>query len=128
MLANAVRLCEAKFGMLMRYDAGNVYPVAWHNVPQALTDHLRQLGPFPPPKGTALDRALATKEVITYHRPGFGTNPVALQADLAGARSHIVVPMLKENELIGAVIIYRRKLARSPTSRSTWSRTSPRRR
>ena len=106
MLANAVRLCEAKFGMLMRYDAGNVYPVAWHNVPQALTDHLRQLGPFPPPKGTALDRALATKEVI--HTIDQASVPIQSPSGrLAGARSHIVVPMLKENELIGAVIIYR---------------------
>ena len=49
-------------------------------------------------------------------------------ASLGGARSDISVPMLKENELIGAIVIYRQEVRPSPTSRSNWYRTSPPRR
>jgi hypothetical protein len=36
MLANATRLCEAKFGFLFRYDDGAFQPVAMLNVPATL--------------------------------------------------------------------------------------------
>ncbi len=43
-------------------------------------------------------------------------------SDVGGRRSHLAdVPMLKDDELIGAIIIYRRRCGRSPTSRSSWS-------
>ena len=45
--------------------------------------------------------------------------------ELGGVRTFLAVPMLKENELIGAITVYARKSVRSPTSRSRWSRTSP---
>ena len=47
-------------------------------------------------------------------------------ADLGGARTTLAVPMLKENELIGASPSIARRCVRSPTSRSSWSRISPR--
>ena len=41
--------------------------------------------------------------------------------ELGGVRSQLNVPMLKDDELIGAIGVYRRKCARLPTSRSRWS-------
>ena len=53
------------------------------------------------------------------------TTTERLHAELGGAADDLAVPMLKEDELIGAIVIYRQEVARSPTSRSSWSRTSP---
>ena len=47
---------------------------------------------------------------------------------LAGARTVLAIPMLKENELIGSFTLYRKEVVRLPTSRSSWSTTSPPRR
>ena len=47
--------------------------------------------------------------------------------EVAGVRTLLCVPMLKENELIGVITSTARRSGRSPTSRSSWCRTSPRR-
>src|SRR5450759_4188034 len=48
MLENAVRICEAKFGVLFRCDGSEFFPTAWVGVPPALTDYHRQRGSFRP--------------------------------------------------------------------------------
>src|SRR5262249_2284625 len=60
---------------------------------------------FTPPPGVPLDRMLRTKMVHTLDAAAEENKP--LSAQLVGARSHIVVPMLKNDELIGAIAIYR---------------------
>jgi len=113
MLENATRICEAKFGNLLLYDAEAFRIVAMQGAPPEW-DALRRRDPvirFSP--AHPLGRVVATKQLqhITDFRlersyidgePG----PVAM-AELAGARTVLVVPMLKENELIGAIAIYR---------------------
>jgi len=64
MLENATRLCEAKFGGLLRYENGTLYPAATLNYPAAMAEFVRQRGPFLPVAGSALDRAFKTKGVI----------------------------------------------------------------
>ncbi|MGE5162435.1 MAG: GAF domain-containing protein, partial [Sphingobacteriales bacterium] len=109
MLANATHICEAKFGTLYRYDGGAFHPVAFHNVPLSLADFLRQRGSFMPPAGIPLDRLLRTKKVI--HTVDQASDQVLTpSAKLGGARTHIAVPMLKEEELVGAIIIYRQEV------------------
>ena len=106
MLTNATRICGAEFGMLMRYESGKFHPAAMHNVPSVLADYFYRQGPFLPPVGTPFDRALTTKQVI--HTADLTQERVqAPSARLAGARSHIVVPMLKEGEFVGAIIMFR---------------------
>jgi GAF domain-containing protein len=61
MLANATRICEAKYGVLFRYDDGSFYPAATLNPPPALADFLQRRGRFLPAAGTALDSAIKTK-------------------------------------------------------------------
>ena len=106
MLANATRLCEAKFGFLFRYDDDAFNPVAMLNVPAALADFMRQRGPYRPQFGLPLHRVLETKKVV--HTIDQAAEQVQTpSAKLAGARTHLAVPMLKEGEIVGAISIYR---------------------
>jgi signal transduction histidine kinase len=109
MLANATRICEAKFGTMYLYDSGEFSPAALLNVPPAFAEFVRNRGSFRPGPGTPLDRLLQTRDV-TYTSDET-TEPIpGAPARLGGARSLIGVPMLKENELIGAIIIYRQEV------------------
>src|SRR5262249_41901212 len=116
MLENATRICEAKFGNLLLYDGGAFRFVAMHGAPPAW-DALRRRDPvirFSP--GNPLGRVVATRQL--QHITDFRTEqtyiarepaPVAL-AEVAGARTVLVVPMLKEDELIGVIAIYRQEV------------------
>ena len=64
MLENALRICEAKFGMLARYSGGNFIVQALVGVPPALVDALLHK-PYKPTPGIPLDRMLRTKRWST---------------------------------------------------------------
>jgi len=110
-LANATRLCEAKFGSLLLYDDRGFRVVALHDAPPAYVE-LRQREPFIRPRPEhPLGRVAATKQVV--HVPDTSTLPEHARArlvDIAGARTIVTVPMLKERELIGAIDIYRQEV------------------
>ena len=109
MLANAVRICEANFGTLHLYDGNKFCPAAKHNTPSALAKFQRERGPFVPERGNPLDRMLQTKRVV--HVVDDAAEQVPSPAGrLGGARSLIAVPMLKENELVGAIFVYRQEV------------------
>jgi GAF domain-containing protein len=106
MLESAVRVCDAKFGVLHRLIDGAFHTVAMYNPTAAYSDHLRQRGPWVPEPGFPLYRLLQTRQVITSVDQA--TEPVPPpSARLAGARSHIAVPMIKDEEVVGAITIYR---------------------
>jgi len=108
MLENALRICQAKFGMLDVYRDGAFVVQAMVGAPPALVDALLRK-PLIPPPGAPLDRMLRTKKLVhTLDAAAEERKP--LSARLAGARSHIVVPMLKDDELIGAISIYRQEV------------------
>jgi GAF domain-containing protein len=109
MLENAVRMCEAKFGTMYRYDGDMFHPTAVLNAPPPLSEFLQQRGGFQPPSGTPLHRLLRTKSVV--HSADDSAEQVpSPSAKLGGARSHIAVPMLSDNEVIGAIVIYRQEV------------------
>jgi GAF domain-containing protein len=108
MLENAVRICDAKFGMLYRYDNETFDPVALFGVPPAHAEFIQQRGSFQPPAGSGLDSLVRTKDVVRIADDS--ASPWSNAAKLGGARSRIVVPMLKENALIGAIVIYRQEV------------------
>jgi GAF domain-containing protein len=109
MLENAVRICDAKFGTLFRYDNGAFAPAAQFGVPAALVEFHRQRGSFQPAAGTNLHRMWLTKDVVRVADDS--AEPVPSPAvEFAGARSLINVPMLKENALIGAISIHRQEV------------------
>jgi two-component system NtrC family sensor kinase len=108
-LENATRICDAKFGVLHRYD-GNLFRVAAvRNVPEALLEFYQRRGPFVPPSGTPLDRLWKTRGLVRTTDDSEAQVPSA-PARLAAAKSHLAVPMLKDNELVGAFIIYRQEV------------------
>ena len=105
MLENATRICDAKFGTLFRYDGEFFHRVAGVGTPAALVEFQEKRGPFKPETSIRLGRLLRTKSVdhvvdeLSEPEPG-------PSAKFGGARSVVGVPMLKDNEVVGAIIIY----------------------
>ncbi len=110
MLANAVRICEAKFGVLFRHDGRGAFEaLASIGASHEYAALLQQRGMRAVPTGTPLDRLLQTREVVHAADDSAGPTPGAATR-LSGARSLIAVPMFKESELVGAIVIYRQEV------------------
>ena len=114
MLGNATRLCEAKFGILYRCEGDTLRTVAIHGAPQSFVEERRRNPIIRPNPDTTLGRALATKQPVQIsdvleELSNFDARAAQLPK-LAGARTVLAVPMLKDNELIGATIIFRREV------------------
>ncbi len=109
MLENATRICEARFGVMFRYD-GEAYEFAAEvGTPPALAEFVRQRGRFLPGPNTQLHRVLATKAVS--HTDDYAAlAPDAPPARLGGARSTVDVPMFKDGVLVGVISIYRQEV------------------
>ena len=122
MLVNAVRLCEAKFGNLYLYEEGALRIVASHNVPPAFAAACRS-GPIHPPPGSNFSEVIRTKQ--TVHLADLAAtqayaerHPVVIDAvELGGVRTSVAVPMLKDNELIGIIVIFRQEVRPIASSR-----------
>jgi GAF domain-containing protein len=109
MLQNSVRICQAKFGQMFRYENNGFRYMAQVGAPPALVEWDKQRGVFQPSAGGTLARLIRTREVVHLADVSseYASNPAAR---LGGARSYMAVPMLKEGELIGAIVIYRREV------------------
>ena len=115
MLANAVRICEAKIGSLYIREGDAFRTVATHNAPPAYVEaRTREL--IRPPPDTMLGRLAATRQVvqiadITTIASYLERNPFMVAAvELGGYRTALGVPILKDNELIGAITINRQEV------------------
>ena len=129
-LQNATRLCEAKFGNLLLADDAGFRIAANHGAPDGYRA-LLQKDPLVLPrkrgngKSTAgagefpdvpLARLVTTRQLVHIaditNEPAYlaGFGPLVELADVAGARSVLIVPMLKENAVIGAIAIYRQEV------------------
>ena len=105
-LENATRICDAEFGTLLRFDGSAFQLAAQVGTPVEYAEFLNRRGPFLPPPGTNLDRVVRTKRVSSGVDRTADPVP-GPAARLGGARSHLNVPMLKGNVLIGVITIYR---------------------
>jgi len=109
MLENATRICQAKFGALFRFDGEHLHLAAEVGTPPEYAQFHRRRGPFKPIAGSQGDRVLRSKQVI--HTADYAAEvPSSPAATLGGARSTVTVPMLKEEELIGYIHIYRQEV------------------
>jgi GAF domain-containing protein len=111
MLENAVRICDAKFAIMNFPEPGGVRPVAMHNVPEAFAELRQRVVHFGPKH--PLTRVAATKQVM--HVPDLELYAdedavIAKFRELTGARTILHVPMLKDEELVGIVSIYRQEV------------------
>jgi len=106
MLEQATRICDAKFGIVFLYESGLFHPAAFLDVPPAYADFLERQGSFPPKPGKLFGRLCDEKTIINVldRADELDASP---SAKLSGARSSIAVPMLKDNEVVGALFIYR---------------------
>jgi GAF domain-containing protein len=109
MLANATRICGAKFGTLLLNEGDALRMVAMHNVPPAFAEKRRREPVIRPHPETALARVARTKQVVQIADARAGPYSSDL-VDLAGARTILGVPMLKDEELVGAIGIYRQEV------------------
>ena len=116
MLENAVRICDAKFGKIRRWDGEVFHLVATHNAPSA-SANARRHSPLHPTPGTPIGRMVATKTVI--HVADLAVDPgyieqlspsIVAAVELEGVRTILYVPILKETELIGAFALSRQEV------------------
>jgi GAF domain-containing protein/HAMP domain-containing protein/anti-sigma regulatory factor (Ser/Thr protein kinase) len=115
MLENAVRICQAKFGNISRWDGEALHLLASHrNTPSALVEARRQSPHLNANENVLVRQMLAAKTAVQIPDasllPGYldRSDPGAVLAvDSGGARTCMLVPMFKENELIGAFTLFR---------------------
>src|SRR5262249_47893329 len=115
MLGKATRICEANFGILYRFD-GNVFrPLALQDAVPAFGEYLRRNPPRPDPRN-ALGRLFETKQFVHISdlaaEPAYAEREPARVAtvEIAKARTYLAVPLLKDDELLGAIAIYRQEV------------------
>ena len=119
MLENAVRICDATFGNIYRWDGKALHLIATLNTPPAFTEASMR-SPFRPnsksfagfvypPPSTSLWRAANTKQAVQIadvmlEQGYIERDPFAVSAVALGAyRSVLSVPMLHEDKLVGVI-------------------------
>ena len=125
-LANATRICEAKFGTLTQVVNGIPRLMFQHGVPTALEDYWRREMPRPSAQNV-LSRVVTTGQaahVTDYreHRAYLERDPLAVAGvELGGIRTLLVVPMLKDEKTFGTISTVRTP----PSSTAATARGSP---
>jgi GAF domain-containing protein/CheY-like chemotaxis protein len=115
-LANATRICEAKFGVLLLSEGGGFRAVALHGLPPAHKEERQREPLIYPTPHTPLGRLSRTHQIVHVSdirdegAYAEGYRPLVILADIAGARTFMTVPMLKGSELVGAISIYRQEV------------------
>ena len=109
MLENAVRICEASFGNLLLYEGDVFRHVALHNAPKSWAAHSER-DPVPPRRSARILYRVADTRQVAHVADIAAENPDEPIAKIAGARTLLIVPMLKENDLIGAIAVYRQEV------------------
>ena len=116
MLVNAVTICDARFGSLYLYDGDLFTAVAFHNAPPEFAEARFGKALHPPPD-SALGLVLATnqlaqvEDITTTKSYRERRDPFLVSsANLAGFRTVLSVPLLKNDKLIGAININRQEV------------------
>jgi signal transduction histidine kinase len=116
MLESAIRICEARFGNLLLYDGDSFRFAMVHGAPPAWDDLAQREPAFRVRPNSPLGRLAATRELqhiadVRHDEAYVERQPATVAlAELAGARTLLVVPMLKEDKLVGGFGIYRQEV------------------
>jgi two-component system, NtrC family, sensor kinase len=112
-LASATGICDAQFGLLVLYEGGGFRCTSTFNLPPAFAEtFLRNPVIYPPPIDP-LGRLIETRQLVhvvdVKEEPAYLTNfpPIVELAELGGARTLLLVPMLREKSLVGVIAIFR---------------------
>src|SRR6516165_7912034 len=114
MLAKAVRICEAKFGFMYRHDSDTWEVTAVHGAAPVYAKYAQ--GVKQPGPKTVVARIARTKQIVHIAdlaaSQGYAErDPLVVKAvEVGGVRTLLGVPMLKENELVGAIVLYRQEV------------------
>ncbi len=113
MLQNAARICEAKAGNIYRWEDAGLRLVTSHNAPPAFAEMLRRV-PLRATANNPVGRMLKTKTLVhtadlAAQQPYIEKSDPAIVAavDLGKVRTQLSVPLLKEDEFIGAITLWR---------------------
>ncbi len=115
-LDHAVRICDAKFGNLFLYESDAFRTVALTGVPSKLTEARRRdplLRPGPNVPLTRMKETHSVQHVVDARaEQAYLDGDAALRSivDLGGARTLLVVPLRRDDELLGAITIYRQEV------------------
>jgi len=114
MLENATRVCEANFGIMNLWDGEQFHSVADHNIPPAFAAYRsrRHFGRIPivrspPSSGRIRQPRFMTSGKVRVILPVFHGGQDRRCRRCANSQ---VVPMLKEDELVGAITIFRQEV------------------
>src|SRR4030095_9640634 len=116
MLENATRICDAQCGNLYLCEGDAFRIVAMHGAAPAYAEARKHNPLVRPPPDSALGRVAITKQLahiadIKTTRSYIERDPFLIRGvDLGGYRTIVAVPMLKNSELIGAILIFRQKV------------------
>ncbi|HEU5188897.1 MAG TPA: GAF domain-containing protein [Methylomirabilota bacterium] len=107
---NALRLCQGRFSTVLRVEDGLIYPAARHNFGDSTFSEVAD--PYPVRVDSDEVVAQAIRGRVMIHMPDIDadprTTPVAARVTrLLGVKSHVIVPMLREDVSIGAIIVGR---------------------
>jgi signal transduction histidine kinase len=112
-LSNATRICDAQFGLLVLYEDGGFRCASMFNLPPAFAETFSRNPVIRPPPIDPLGRVIATQQLVhivdVKQEPAYldGFPPLVELAELGGARTLLLVPMLKETSLGGVIAIFR---------------------
>jgi GAF domain-containing protein len=116
MLENAIRICDAKFGNIYRAEGDGLRNVATHNTPTAFAEALRSSPYLRPGPRNPVRRMINTKTIVHVvdvraTEAYAEREPIAVASvELGGTRTLMIVPMLKDNELVGAFTLARQEV------------------
>jgi GAF domain-containing protein/signal transduction histidine kinase len=116
MLENAARICDAQSGNIYQWDGKALHLEAAHKTPAALVEARRGVA-FTPPATGPFGRMIATK--IAVHGVDLAAEDdyvrhrypdITAAVELGGIRTFLAVPMVKDDQLIGAFSLFRREV------------------
>jgi signal transduction histidine kinase/putative methionine-R-sulfoxide reductase with GAF domain len=112
-LSSATRICDAQFGLFVLYEEGGFRFASKFNLPPAFAETFSRNPVIYPPPIDPLGRVIATRQLVhvidVRQEPAYltGFPPIVELVELGGARTLLLVPMLKEKDLVGVIAIFR---------------------